>query len=82
MNNSATTIQLSDRQTFRMTPCRYFILLLLVFNGVVGRIHNIKIESDKREIIPLANFGLTKEGFIDFHVKSLQKKDHIDANYG
>ena len=65
-----------------MTSCKFLVLLLFSLNGVLGRIHNIKIDSDRREIIPLANFGLTKDGFIDFYAKSLQITDNIEANYG
>ena len=65
-----------------MTPCSLVLLLQLCITAVSGRIHSINIVSDRREIIPLANFGLTKDGFIDFNVSSLIIKDSIEAKYG
>ena len=66
-----------------MSLCKSLAVLFLTFLVGYGRIHNITIDSDRREIIPLANFGLTKDGFVDFYVTSLIIKDTIDdARYG
>jgi len=65
-----------------MKACRLLVILQLCIAVVCGRIHNINIVSDRREIIPLANFGLTKDGFVDFQVTDFIIKDNIDAKYG
>ena len=61
-------------------------ILLLSLSSLIHmsweRIHNIKIESDRREIIPLINFGLTKDGLIEITMSSLEINDYQPATYG
>ena len=61
-------------------------ILILISTSIIpaykARIHNIQIESDRREIIPLATFGLTKNGFIEITMSSLVMNDNQPATYG
>ena len=58
------------------------ILLVTLTLSVDARIHNIEINSDRREIIPLADFGLSKNGYIDMEMSSLIIKDGNPYTYG
>jgi len=58
------------------------VSLLTLISTVTARIHNISIDSDRREIIPLSSFGLLKEGFINLDVSKLHANDWKYAEYG
>ena len=58
------------------------VSLITLLSTVTARIHNISIDSDRREIIPLSSFGLFKEGFINLDVTKIKAEDWKFADYG